>query len=89
LKDRKIDPPKIVDSFDWEQGIVQKIKEWIKKAQLTVEDAFKCFDKDFDGFVSKVDLKHALVSLLEIDEEEIIGTKLDRLYRLMDFFKQG
>ena len=63
MKDRKIDPPKIVDSFDWEQGIVQKIKEWIKKAQVTVEDAFKCFDKDFDGFVSKVVWKHALVSL--------------------------
>jgi len=67
--------------------MVQKIKEWIRRKDLTVEDAFKCFDADFDGYVSKADLKHALVSLLEIDEGEIFQTKLDRLYRLMDFFK--
>ena len=66
---------------------MEKIKKWIRKAQLTVEDAFKCFDKDFDGYVNKADLKHALVNLLEIEEDSIYQTKLDRLYRLMDFFK--
>lgn len=89
LKDKKLDPPRIVDSFDWEQGIVTKIKEWIRNKSLTVEDAFKCFDQDFDGYVSKIDLKKSIETLLGIPSEEIVVTKVDRLFRLMDFFKQG
>lgn len=57
--------------------------------RLTVNEAFKCFDKDFDGFISKQDLKASLVEILEIDPKSIQATKLDRLFRLMDFFKSG
>lgn len=52
-------------------------------------EAFKCFDKDFDGFISKTDLKESLTEILEINPKTIIPTKLDRLFRLMDFFKTG
>lgn len=54
-----------------------------------MEEAFKCFDKDFDGYISKDDLKWALVNILEVKAEQIYPTKVDRLYRLMDFYKTG
>jgi len=75
------------DSFDWENSIIEKIKAWIKEQRITIEEAFKCFDRDFDGFIMKDDLRWGLTSILKIKEEEILPTKLDRLYRLMDFYK--
>jgi hypothetical protein len=39
--------------------------------------------------VSKADLKWALVHILKVKEEEIFPTKLDRLFRLLDFYKTG
>jgi len=54
-----------------------------------VHEAFKCFDKDFDGFISKQDLKESLTDILEINPNQIQSSKLDRLFRLMDFFKSG
>jgi len=54
-----------------------------------VPEAFKCFDKDFDGFISKQDLQSSLTEILEISPKSIQATKLDRLFRLMDFFKTG
>lgn len=52
-----------------------------------MEEAFKCFDRDFDGMVSKEDLRWGIINILEIKFEEIFPTKLDRLFRLMDFYK--
>jgi Ca2+-binding EF-hand superfamily protein len=75
------------DNFDWENGIIEKIKDWINRERITVEEGFKCFDKDFDGYISKDDLKWGIVSILEVKEEQILPTKLDRLMRLMDFYK--
>ena len=77
------------DNFDWENGVINQIKKWIILQRITVEEAFKCFDRDFDGFVSKDDLKSSLVDVLEINPAMIQPTKLDRLFRLMDFFKTG
>jgi len=39
--------------------------------------------------VSKADLKWGLINILKVKEEEIFPTKLDRLFRLMDFYKTG
>ena len=69
--------------------MINKIKQWVVDQRLTVEEAFKCFDKDFDGFISKGDLKASLLDILEIDPASVLPTKLDRLFRLMDFFKSG
>lgn len=63
------------------------MKQWIFHERITVEEAFKCFDKDFDGYISKEDLKWGLVSILKVKDEEILPTKLDRLFRLLDFYK--
>ena len=89
LRLEKLEKEGIEDSFDWETGIINQIKQWVKKQGLTVEEAFKCFDKDFDGFISKSDLKDSLIEIIEVDPSTIHTTKLDRLFRLMDFFKTG
>lgn len=57
------------DNFDWENGVIEKIKEWVQKERITVEEGFKCFDKDFDGFINKEDLKYSLVNILDIKAE--------------------
>lgn len=79
----------IKDSFDWEDSVIEKIKEWITKEKITVEEAFKCFDRDFDGLINKNDLRFSLVSILKLKDEDILPTKLDRLFRLIDFYKTG
>ena len=75
------------DSFDWENSVIEQIKSWVLRDKITVEEAFKCFDRDFDGFIKKDDLKWGIINILKIKEEEILPTKLDRLFRLMDFYK--
>ena len=75
------------DSFDWENSIIDQIKSWVVRERITIEEAFKCFDKDFDGFILKDDLKWALTTILKVKDEEIHQTRLDRLFRLMDFYK--
>ena len=77
------------DNFDWENGIIDKIKMWILTERITVDEAFKCFDRDFDGFVKKEDLQSAIVNILKVKEEEILPTRIDRLFRLLDFYKTG
>ena len=59
------------------------------KERITAEEAFKCMDVDFDGIISKEDLKKSLIDILKIKPDKIVPTKLDRLFRLMDFYKVG
>lgn len=56
---------------------------------LNAEEAFKCFDKDFDGFISLDDLKKGLINNLNVPVQQIIASKMERLYRLLDTFKTG
>lgn len=77
------------DNFDWENGIIEKIRMWILTERITVDEAFKCFDRDFDGYVKKDDLKWGLINIMKIKDEDIFETKIDRLFRLMDFYKTG
>jgi Ca2+-binding EF-hand superfamily protein len=75
------------DNFNWEEEVIEKIKHWVVNERITVDEAFKCFDKDFDGFINKEDLKWGLTNILQIPSEELYPTKIDRLYRLLDFYK--
>ena len=52
--------PRVKDNFDWENTMVTKIRNWIKSKNLTIEEAFKCFDMNFAGFVTKDDLNKSL-----------------------------
>lgn len=50
-------------------------------------EAFRSFDKDFDGLISKEDMKQSLIEYLRVPEEEIINTRLDRLFRILSYYK--
>mmetsp|Transcript_22288 Transcript_22288/g.16745 ORF Transcript_22288/g.16745 Transcript_22288/m.16745 type:complete len:111 (-) Transcript_22288:141-473(-) len=75
------------DNFDWENDVIEKMKHWLSDQGITVEEAFKSFDRDFDGSVSREDLRWGLEHVLGIKAEEIFPTKLDRLFKLIDFYK--
>ncbi len=80
---------RVSDNFHWEEGVIQQIKDWIREEKLSVEDAFKNFDRDFDGFVNKHDLYVGLVEILKQDPKTISSAKVDRLFSLMDQYKTG
>lgn len=79
----------VEDNFNWEADVLQQLREWIAKERISAEEAFKCLDADFDGIISKEDLKHSLLTILKLKPEKVVPTKLDRLLRLMDFYKVG
>jgi len=60
LSKGRFETSKIRDNFDWENSMIRKIKDWIQTKGLTVEEAFKCFDMNFDGYVTKDDLNKSL-----------------------------
>lgn len=79
----------VEDNFNWEADVLEQLRNWIAREKITAEEAFKCMDADFDGIINKVDLKQSLITILKIKPETIVATKLDRLLRLMDFYKVG
>lgn len=81
---------KIADNFNWEYQMIDKIKEWIVGEGITVEEAFKSFDRDFDGFIDLADLKWILTNILKVgDKSSINASQLERLFKLLDFHKVG
>jgi Ca2+-binding EF-hand superfamily protein len=65
------------DDFNWEKKTIKKLKDWIKTQGLSVENAFKSLDFDFDGLINKNDLKRALIELLEFEEPELTSVRID------------
>lgn len=68
---------------------INKIKEWYKSEGISLFDAFRTVDKDFDGFINKNDLKTFLLEVLKFQEIDLTNTRIDRLFKLMDQFKRG
>ena len=81
--------PKIVveDGFQWQQDVMKAMKRFAKTQQLSALDAFRYFDQDFDGLISKSDMKISLTKYLEIPAHKIDDHRLDRLFRLLSFYK--
>jgi len=77
------------DTFNWEEQVIEKLRNYITSNKISVEEAFKTFDKDFDGRINKSDLKWTLINVLKYDAETIQATKLERLFKLLDFYKSG
>ena len=50
----------VEDSFAWQEQVIQKIRDWIAAKQLSAEDAFRQFDHDFDGLITKDDMVKSL-----------------------------
>lgn len=81
-------PSKILkDNFDWQEATIKQIKQWVYAAKISPTEAFRAFDKDFDGLISKKDMKASLKEFIAIKPEDITDMKLDRLFKLMSFFK--
>lgn len=88
LKRTAVSAPKVrvEDNFNFEYEMIAKIKEWIINENITVEEAFKAFDHDFDGYIDMNDLKWILVNILKVGEASSISqVKLERLYKLLGF----
>ena len=62
---------KASDTFKWEEDVIEKLREHIISNRLTVEEAFKTFDKDFDGKISKEDLRWTIINVLKYDADTI------------------
>lgn len=77
------------DNWSNEEHVLGRIGAWIKQQGLSIEAAFRAFDKDFDGVISKSDLKDSLGTLLKVTEKELPSHKLDRLYKLLDTYKRN
>lgn len=88
LKYSEIKKPSTADSWDWENGVISRIRAWIQKENVTIEETFRAFDKDFDGVLSQEDLKKSLISVLKYPETEISVSKIERLYKLLDIYKR-
>lgn len=55
-------PGKMVsDSFAWQEDIIARIKAWVKKSRLNSLDAFRSFDQDFNGLITKEDMRLSLI----------------------------
>ena len=65
------------------------IKRWIKKEELSTQDAFRIVDQDFDGLISKEDLKKFLIDVLKVKKMVLDSAKIDRLYKLLDYHNRG
>ena len=89
IKDNDIEPKPLEDSWTWENETIEKIRKWIHSENISVENAFRAFDVDFDGVISKEDLKVGLITVLKLQTKECPSSKMDRLYKLMDTFKRN
>ena len=64
--------------------MIKMIHEWVNKNNLSPEDAFRVIDNDFDGFLSRPDLTHFLINVLNWPAKEVTSPIVDRLFKLMD-----
>ena len=49
-----------------------------------MEDAFRTVDRDFDGEISKRDIRCFLVDILKVEEKELTAGRVNRLFKLLD-----
>ena len=55
--------------------------------KISAIEAFRSFDQDFDGMVSKSDMKKSLIEFIKVKPAELSEIRLDRLIKLLSFFK--
>lgn len=72
------------DNFNWQYQMVMKIREWFAREKLTVEDAFRTLDKQYDGSIQEDDLDSFLREIIKIKDEDLTKGKVNRLFKLMD-----
>ena len=50
---------------------MNKIRHWFNGEGISVEDAFRVFDKDFDGRIDRCDIRDFCTEILRISDKEI------------------
>jgi len=50
-------------------------------------EAFRSFDKDFDGLINKEDMRRSCVEYLKVPQHELTDQRLDRLFRVLSYYK--
>ena len=85
---RLIGNAKVEDTFDWEQSMIRTVLEWILTNRLSLSEAFKLMDRDFDGVLTLSDLSKFLQETLGVDPETH-KLKVQRLFRVLDLGKTG
>ena len=83
---RLIGNAKVEDTFDWEQSMIRTVLEWILTNRLSLSEAFKLMDRDFDGVLTLSDLSKFLQETFGVDPETQ-KLKLQRLFRVLDLGK--
>jgi hypothetical protein len=78
----------VEDSFDWEQGMIRRILDWILNQRLSLAEAFKLMDANFDGVMTLSDLTSFLRDTFGVDTNSF-RVKLERLFRILDLGKTG
>lgn len=63
------------------------VRQWVKNQKITSLEGFRSFDQDFDGLISKDDMRKSLIKFLRVRPEHILNTRLDRLFRIFSFYK--
>ena len=72
---RHVEIPEVVPERskpkDYEQFFFDEIRAWIKRQNIGFLEAFKLFDYDFDGQVSKTDFRKAMVKLVQVNPRDL------------------
>jgi hypothetical protein len=77
----------VEDSFAWQENIANLIRGYVRGSKLTPLEAFRSFDQDFDGLISKEDMAISIQKFLKVRPEEILNSRMDRLFRILSFYK--
>jgi Ca2+-binding EF-hand superfamily protein len=59
--------------------------DWLERENLTVSEAFKIIDSDFDGLIGRKDLILFCKNVLKMKRHDLSSTKITRLFKLLDF----
>jgi Ca2+-binding EF-hand superfamily protein len=76
------------DTFEWEQSAIRMILDWIIDKRLSLSEAFKLMDINFDGVVLLSDLQSFLQKTFNIDLNRY-RLKIERVFKILDHSKSG
>jgi Ca2+-binding EF-hand superfamily protein len=68
---------------------IKKIREWVINNKLGPVEAFRSFDRDLNGVITKESMKKSLIEFISIDKSEINNNRMDRLFKMLSFYKQN
>ena len=77
------------DNFNWEMEMQMRMRRWFLREKLSVEDAWRTVDKNYNGEIKEKDLEVFLIEMVKVKEDEITQGKINRLYKLLDQYKRG